>query len=85
LKDERLMAAGAENCHFTFWDRLMDLHGLFKNEKGEPWEYMGHFAWIPVFNNDCRLDYDGKPVTVDGRETAILDWLAAQRKSRGEA
>ena len=77
---ERLMAAGAENCHFTFWDRLMDLHGLFKNEKGEPWEYMGHFAWIPVFNNDCRLDYDGKPVVTDGRETAILDWLAAQRR-----
>ena len=77
---ERLMAAGAENCHFTFWDRLMDLHGLFKNEKGEPWEYMGHFAWIPVFNNDCRLDYDGKPVMTEGRETAILDWLAAQRR-----
>ena len=58
----------------------MDLHGLFKNEKGEPWEYMGHFAWIPVFNNDCRLDFDGKPVVTDGRETAILDWLAAQRR-----
>lgn len=78
---ERIMAAGAKNCHFTFWDRILDLHGLFRNEKGEPWEYMGHFAWIPVFNNDCRLDYDGKPVTVDGRETAILDWLAAQRKA----
>lgn len=77
---ERLMAAGAENCHFTFWDRILDLHGLFLNEKGEPWEYMGHFAWIPVFNNDCRLDYDGRPVLLDGRETAILDWLAAQRK-----
>ena len=78
---ERLMAAGAKNCHFTFWDRLMDLHGLFQNEKGEPWEYMGHFAWIPMFNNDCRLDYDGKPVTLDGREVAIMDWLAAQRKA----
>lgn len=78
---ERIMAAGAKNCHFTFWDRILDLHGLFRNEKDEPWEYMGHFAWIPVFNNDCRLDYDGKPVTVDGRETAILDWLAAQRKA----
>lgn len=78
---ERLMAAGAKNCHFTYWDRIMDLHGLFKNEKGEPWEYMGHFAWIPVFNNDCRQDYDGKPVKVNGQEMAILDWLASQRKS----
>ena len=81
---ERLMAAGAKNCHFTFWDRILDLHGLFRNEKGEPWEYMGHFAWIPVFNNDCRLDYDGKPVLLDGRETAILDWLAAQRRKTGK-
>lgn len=77
---ERLMKAGAKNCHFTYWDRIMDLHGLFQNEKGEPWEYMGHFAWIPMFNNDCRLDYDGRPVTVDGRETPIMDWIAAQHK-----
>ena len=77
---KRLMAAGAGNCHFTFWDRILDLHGLFLNEQGEPWEYMGHFAWIPVFNNDCRLDYDGKPVMLNGRETSIMDWLAAQHK-----
>ena len=77
---ERIMAAGARNCHFTFWEKILDMHGLFRNEQGEPWEYMGHFAWIPVFNNDCRLDFDGKPVTVDGRETPILDWLAAQRR-----
>ena len=77
---KRLMAAGARNCHFTFWDRIMDLHGEFQNKQGEPWEYMGHFAWIPMFNNDCRLDYDGKPVLLNGKETAIMDWLAAQRK-----
>ncbi len=77
---ERIMAAGAKNCHFTFWDRILDLHGEFKNEKGEPWEYMGHFAWIPVFNNDCRLDYDGNPVLLNGQETTIMDWMAAQRR-----
>ena len=77
---KRLMAAGAENCHFTFWDKIVDLHAGFKNEKGEPWEYLGHFAWIPLFNDDCRLDYDGSPVLLDGRETTLLTWLAAQRK-----
>lgn len=77
---KRIIAAGAENCHFTFWDRITDLHGTFTDEKGEPWEYMGHFAWIPVFNDDCRLDYDGKPVTLDGREVTLMDWLAAQKK-----
>ncbi|MBR2823174.1 MAG: prolyl oligopeptidase family serine peptidase [Clostridia bacterium] len=77
---ERMMAAGAKECHFTFWDRILDLHGLFKNEKGEPWEYMGHFAWIPMFNNDCRVDYDGSPVMVDGKEVGIMEWLAAMRR-----
>lgn len=77
---ERIMAAGAKECHFTYWDRIMDLHGLFKNEKGEPWEYMGHFAWIPMFNNDCRVDYDGSPVKVDGKEVGIMEWLAAMRR-----
>ena len=78
---QRLMAAGAKNCHFTYWDGIVDLHGTFRNEKGEPWEYMGHFAWIPVFNDDCRLDYDGMPVRVNGKEVSLLQWLAAQRKT----
>ena len=77
---KRIMAAGAKECHFTFWDRIMDLHGLFKNEKGDPWEYMGHFAWIPMFNNDCRVDYDGSPVKVDGKEVGIMEWLASMRR-----
>ncbi len=78
---ERLMAAGAKNCHFTFWDKITDLHGTFQNEQGDPWEYMGHFAWIPVFNDDCRLDFDGKPVLVNGREVSLMEWLAAQSKN----
>ena len=78
---KRLMAAGAKNCHFTFWDRIVDLHAGFKNEQGEPYEYMGHFAWIPVFNDDCRLDFDGQPVLLDGKEVTLLSWLAAQKKA----
>lgn len=76
----RLMAAGAENCHFSYWDKIVDIHTGFKDEKGEPYEYMGHFSWIPVFNDDCCLDFDGKPVLLDGQETTMLTWLAAQRK-----
>ncbi len=79
---QRLMAAGAENCHFTYWEKIVDLHAGFKNEKGEPYEYMGHFAWIPVFNDDCRLDFDGKPVLLNGREVTLMEWLAAQRKAK---
>ena len=64
---QRLMAAGARNCHFTFWDRIMDLHDRFPEADGSAHEYFGHFAWVPVFNDDCRLDFDGKPVRAKGR------------------
>ncbi|MBQ9210722.1 MAG: prolyl oligopeptidase family serine peptidase [Clostridia bacterium] len=77
---QRLMAAGAKNCHMTYWEKIMDIHAGFKNEQGEPWEYMGHFAWIPVFNDDCRVDFDGQPVHWEGKEVTLMEWLAAQKK-----
>lgn len=73
---ERLIKAGAPNVHFTYWDRIVDLHGEFKNEQGEPFEYLGHFAWVHMFNDDCKLDYDGKPVVVDGKEVTLMEWMA---------
>lgn len=76
----RLIAAGAKNVHFTFWDCIRDIHEGFRDEKGEPFEYLGHFAWIPMLNDDCRTDFDGKPVTLGGREVSLLEWLACQRK-----
>ncbi|MBP5306251.1 MAG: prolyl oligopeptidase family serine peptidase, partial [Lachnospiraceae bacterium] len=74
----RLMAAGAKNVHFTFWDKIVDIHEGFKNDNGEPFEYLGHFAWIPMLNDDCKVDFDGKPVVVDGKEVTLLEWLAKQ-------
>lgn len=77
---KRLMAAGAKNAHFTFWDDIKDIHEGFVDQEGKPFEYIGHFAWIPMLNDDCRLDYDGKPVTVDGGEVTLLQWLAKQKR-----
>ena len=76
----RLIAAGAPNVHLTYWDTILDIHEGFKNEKGEPWEYMGHFAWIPMLNDDCRVDFDGQPVTIDGEEVTLLTWLSKQHR-----
>lgn len=73
---ERLMKAGAKDVHFTFWDKIVDLHGEFLDEKGEPFEYLGHFSWVHVFNDDCKVDYDGQPVVVDGKEVTLLEWLS---------
>lgn len=77
----RLIAAGAENCHLTYWDKIVDIHAGFRQENGEAWEYLGHFAWIPVFNDDCRLDYDEQPVKWEGEEVSLMDWLARQKKN----
>lgn len=77
---KRLMAAGAGNVHFTFWDNIKDIHEGFTDQEGRPFEYIGHFAWIPMLNDDCRLDYNGRPVTVDGREVTLLQWLARQKR-----
>ena len=76
----RLKDAGAENCHLTCWDRIVDLHAGFRDENGAPYEYLGHFAWIPVFNDDCRTDFDGKPVKAGGKEVSLMEWLAAQKR-----
>ncbi|MBR2263284.1 MAG: prolyl oligopeptidase family serine peptidase [Firmicutes bacterium] len=75
---ERLIAAGAKNVHFTFWNKIVDLHDRFKDENGKPFEYFGHFAWIPMLNDDCKVDYDGKPVILNGKKVTLLDWLAQQ-------
>ena len=77
---KRLVAAGNQNVHFTYWDNIKDIHEGFKDADGNPFEYIGHFAWIPMLNDDCKLDYDGKPVTVDGKEVSLLEWLSMQKK-----
>ena len=68
------------NAHFTYWDRVLDHTGTQKNADGTPFEYIGHWSWIPMLNDECVLDYDGKPVITDGKETPILEWMAAQKK-----
>lgn len=77
----RLLEAGAGNVHFTFWDKIEDIHEGFVDAEGRPFEYVGHFAWIPMLNDDCRTDLDGSPVVCQGREVSLLQWLACQRKA----
>ena len=81
---KRLLKAKAPNVHMTFWNKIEDIRGAFAKENGKPFEYIGHFAWVHVYNDDCRLDFNGKPVTVtvDGvkREVGLLEWLSLQQK-----
>lgn len=79
---KKLIAAGAKNLHFTYWDNIQDQTGVFINPNHSPYQYIGHFAWVPTLNDECKLDYNGQPVTVDGCSVGIFEWLAHQRKRR---
>jgi predicted esterase len=76
---ERLKAAGAANVHLSYYDHVVDVTGLFG---GDGYRYNGHWSWIYLHANQCRLDRDGSPVRVGGRPVSVMEWLAAQSKAR---
>ena len=76
---ERLKAAGARNVHLSYYDRVVDITGFFG---GEDYRYNGHWSWIYLHANHCRLDRDGSPVRVAGRPVSVMEWLSAQSKAR---
>lgn len=74
---ERLKKAGAKNVHFSFYDHVTDLSGFFG---GENYHFNGHWSWIYSHTNHAKLDYDGKPVMMNGRPVTIMEWMAGQKK-----
>ena len=71
----RLVEAGAANVHYSLFDKVVDTTGMFFIEgTDEPYEYNGHFSWMPVLNNQCVDNINGEQVT-------IFDWIS--RQSRG--
>ena len=77
---QRLLSLGAKNVHFSYFDKVEDLSGEYKNTSGGAYEYDGHWSWIYTLNNDCKKDFDGSAVTLNGNEVTIWEWLAAQTK-----
>jgi predicted peptidase len=71
----RLVAAGAQNVHYSLFDKVVDTTGLyFIPGTTKPYGYIGHFAWIYALNNECTDSIDGSTVT-------LFDWMAKQSKS----
>ncbi|PGV53794.1 prolyl oligopeptidase family serine peptidase [Bacillus sp. AFS037270] len=77
---ERLFKAGAPNVHLSYFDKVVDTSGIFKDDEGNPFEFFGHGTWIYMLKDDCVLDYDGSPVKENGTEVTLLQWLALQSK-----
>lgn len=74
---KRLIEAGAEDVHLSYYDHVVDITGFYG---GEDYLYNGHWSWIYCHANRCRLDYDRLPVELDGRPVRIMEWMAAQAK-----
>jgi hypothetical protein len=76
----RLKAAGAKNVHVSYYDKVVDLSGMFKDRLGRPYEYMGHFSWIYTLSDQCEYDIDGTRVMVDNSPVKLWQWLGLQHR-----
>ncbi|MBL7816845.1 MAG: prolyl oligopeptidase family serine peptidase [Saprospiraceae bacterium] len=74
---ERLKKAGAKNVYFSYYDHVTDLSGFYG---GDNYYFNGHWSWIYSHANHAKLDYDGKPVKLNGRPVTVMEWMAAQAK-----
>lgn len=72
---QRLKAIGAPNVYFSYFDHVVDITGVFG---GDGYHYSGHWSWIYSHANKATLDYDGKPVRLDGKPVSVMEWMAAQ-------
>ncbi len=77
---KKLIALGAKNVHFSYFDNVSDTTGLYKDANGKTYEYNGHWSWIHTLNNESIKDFDGSNVKLNGKETTIMEWLASQSK-----
>jgi predicted esterase len=73
----RLITFGAPNVHFSYYDHVTDLSGIYG---GEDYYFPGHWSWIYSHANDANFDFDNKPVLINGKDVTIMEWLAAQKK-----
>ncbi len=74
---ERLKKAGAKNVHFSLYNRVTDLTGMFG---GENYYFNGHWSWIYSHANHAHTEYDGSEVLLAGKPTTLMEWMAAQAK-----
>jgi len=77
---QRLINAGATEVHFSCFSSVTDQTGNYFNEDGTPYEYNGHFSWIPALNNECCNDYNKKPVVLYGRKVTLFEWISMQKR-----
>ncbi|BCJ96304.1 hypothetical protein acsn021_38730 [Anaerocolumna cellulosilytica] len=78
----RLLSAGAADVHFSCFPSVTDGTGRYVNQDRTPYEYNGHFSWIPALNNECILDYNNTPVYKKGESVSLFEWLALSNRGK---
>jgi len=73
----KLIDAGAKNVHFSYYDHVIDLSGVYG---GEDYWFNGHWSWIYSHLNHANFDFDGNPVMVDRKSVSLMEWMARQNK-----
>ena len=73
---KRLIAANASNVHFSFYENVIDLSGMFG---GADFRYNGHFSWIYSHSNHANFGFDNESVLWNGNPVNLMEWMAAQR------
>lgn len=76
---KRLLAAGAKNVHFTYYDHVNDITNFYG---GKGFQYNGHWSWVYLHENLPRTDVDGSLVKVNGKPVTIMEWMSAQKKGK---
>ncbi len=76
----RLKAAGNDNVHVSYFEKIIDRTGLFKNSDGTPYEYNGHFSWVYVYTDECIYDLDGARVMHEGSPVTLWQWMGKQHR-----
>lgn len=76
---KRLVAAGAKNVHFTYYEHVNDITNFYG---GKGFQYNGHWSWVYLHENLPRTDLDGSLVKVNGKPVSIMEWMAAQKKGK---
>ncbi len=81
---KRLMAAGASDVHFSFFENVRGKEGRVDDQYNE---YQGHYSWIYVLKDECLKDVDSatdpkapstKDVVVEGSPVSLWGWAATR-------
>lgn len=75
-----LREAGA-TVHFTWFTKVEDLTGAYRDAQGRPLRIFNHGVWIHAYNDFCHTDLDGSAVILDGVPVGMWEWAGYQRRS----